>query len=185
MKLSASKLPRMLSVKMDEATAAAMWFESNTLKKNSQIILAYLKQAYGTRFVPPESKIEEKLRADHLVPDCGTWVDENKGRIHYWTKPIAEVVRRTFARECKFCLVDIKKIASIDIVFWRGSWERQIWAVIKIIVRSVGAGVETIVVVIKVGHIEAKKYLPNIAEYGDIIKMNEAIKRIKQGGGVL
>jgi hypothetical protein len=58
-----------MSVKMDEATAAAMWFESNTLKKNLQIILAYLKQAYQTRFVPPESKIEEKLGADHLVPD--------------------------------------------------------------------------------------------------------------------
>ncbi len=52
-------------VKMDEATAAAMWFELNTLKKNSQIILAYLKQAYGTRFVPPESKIEDKHGAEH------------------------------------------------------------------------------------------------------------------------
>jgi hypothetical protein len=53
--------PSIVSIKMDEATAAAMWFDSNTLKKNSQIILAYLKQAYRTWFVPPESKIEEKL----------------------------------------------------------------------------------------------------------------------------
>ncbi len=124
---------RFMSVKMDEATAAAMWFESNTLKKNSQIILAYLKQAYGTRFVPPESKVEEKLGADHLVPDCGTWVDENKETIHYWTKPIDEVVKRTFARECKNCLVDIKKISSIDIVLGGDHMQGEFRAVIKII----------------------------------------------------
>jgi hypothetical protein len=46
-----------MSVKMDEATAAAMWFESNTLKKNSRLLLSYLKQAYGTRFVKVEDSI--------------------------------------------------------------------------------------------------------------------------------
>jgi hypothetical protein len=72
-----------LSMKMDEATAAAMWFESNTLKKNSRTTLAYLKQAYDKRFVLPELQIEEKLGVDHLVPDCGTWVNNKKETIHY------------------------------------------------------------------------------------------------------
>jgi hypothetical protein len=85
-----------LSVKMDEETAAAMWFESNTLKKNSRTILAYLKQAYGTRFVLPQSQIEEKLGVDHLVPDCGTWVNNKKETIHYWTKAIDEVRNSCF-----------------------------------------------------------------------------------------
>jgi hypothetical protein len=172
-------------VKMDEATAAAMWFELNTLKKNSQIILAYLKQAYGTRFVPPELKIEDKLRADHFVPDSGTWIDENKETILYWTKPSDEVVKRTFARECKNCLVDIKKIAFIDKVLGGDHGQGKFRAVIKIIMQFVVAGVEPIVAVIKVGHLEAKKDTYQILLDMVTPSMNEVIKRIMQGGGVL
>jgi hypothetical protein len=123
-----------LSIKMDEATAAAMWFESNTLKKNSRTILAYLKQAYGTRFVLPESQIEEKLGVDHLVPDCSTWVNKKKETIHYWTKPIDEVVIRTFGRECKSSLSEMEKVALIDVVVGGNHGQGKFRAVIKIII---------------------------------------------------
>jgi hypothetical protein len=42
-----------LSMKMEEATAATMWSQLNTLKRNSRDIIAYLKEAYGTQFVLP------------------------------------------------------------------------------------------------------------------------------------
>jgi hypothetical protein len=78
--------------------------------------------------------------------------------------------------------IDIKKIASIDIVLGGDHGQGKFRAVIKIIMRFVGAGVEPIVVVIKVGHIEAKKDTYRMLLNAVTPSMNEAIKRIKQGG---
>jgi hypothetical protein len=75
-----------LTPKVDEVAAAAMWYDSNTLKKNSRIISQFLLQAYQMQFTLPESTIQEKLGADHLVPDCGIWTN-NGEMVHYWTTP--------------------------------------------------------------------------------------------------
>ncbi len=173
-----------LTRKMDEATAAAMWYESNTLKRNSRIISQYLLQAYGMRFTLPESTIEEKLGADHLVPDCGMWTN-NGETIHYWTKPIDGVVIKTLARKCKHSLVEMKKVASVDIVVGGDHRQGKFRAMIKIILRYVDVELKNKMIVIKVGHIEAKKDTYEILKNTVTPEMNDAIKRIKQGGNVL
>ena len=173
-----------LTRKMDEATAAAMSYESNTLKKNSRIISQYLSQAYGMRFTLPESTIEEKLGADHLVPDCGMWTN-NGETIHYWTKAMDGVMIKTLARECKHSLVEMKKVASVDIVVGGDHRQGKFRAMIKIILRYVDVELKNKMIVIKVGHIEAKKDTYEILKNTVTLEMNDAIKRIKQGGNVL
>jgi hypothetical protein len=66
---------------------------------------------------------------------------------------------KTLARECKHSLVDIKKVASVVIIVGGGHGQGKFRAVIKIILRYVDVEVKTKMIVIKFGHIKAKKYL--------------------------
>jgi hypothetical protein len=80
----------------------------------------------------------------------------------------------------------MKKVASIDIVVGGDHGQVKFRAVIKIIItRFTSAGVKPKVVVIKVGHIEAKKDTCETLLNTVTPSMNEAIKRIKMGGNVL
>ena len=98
------------------------------------------------------------------------------------------VLIKTFARECKHSPVELKKVASVDIVVGGNhGQEGKFRAVIKIILRYVDVEVEvkTKMLVIKAGHIEAKKDTYDILKNTVTPEMNDAIKRIKQGGNVL
>ena len=48
----------MLTKKMDNTTAAAMWQESNISKKSQRIVLRYVSTFFGSRLVVPEYCIE-------------------------------------------------------------------------------------------------------------------------------
>jgi hypothetical protein len=113
------------------------------------------------------------------------WVNNKKETINDWTRPIDEVVIRTFRRVCKSSLSKIKKVASINIVVGGDHGQGKFRAVIKIIIRFTSVGVEPKVVVIKVGHIEAKKDTYKILLNVATPSTNKAIKRIKVGGNVL
>jgi hypothetical protein len=113
------------------------------------------------------------------------WVKNKKETINDWTRPIDEVVIRTFRRVCKSSLSEIKKVASINIVVGGDHGQGKFRAVIKIIIRFTSVGVEPKVVVIKVGHIEAKKDTYKILLNVASPSMNKAMKRIKVGGNVL
>jgi hypothetical protein len=109
----------------------------------------------------------------------------NGETIHYWTKAMDGVMIKTLARECKHSLVEMKKVASVDIVVGGHHGQGKFRAVIKIILRYVDIEVKTKIIVIKAGHIEAKKDTYEILKNTVTPEMNDAIKRIKQGGNVL
>ena len=109
----------------------------------------------------------------------------NGETIHYWTKPIDGVVIKTLARKCKHSLVEMKKVASVDIVVGGDHRQGKFRAMIKIILRYVDVELKNKMIVIKVGHIEAKKDTYEILKNTVTPEMNDAIKRIKQGGNVL
>ena len=58
-----------LTKKMDNINAAAMWQEFNISKKSQRIILRYLSNCFGTRLVVPEYCID-KLVQNHVPPKC-------------------------------------------------------------------------------------------------------------------
>ena len=59
----------MLTKKMDNITAAAMWQESNISKKSQRIVFRYLSNYFGSRLVVPEYCIGE-LGQNHVPPQC-------------------------------------------------------------------------------------------------------------------
>ena len=59
----------MLTKKMNNVTAAAMWQESNVSKKSKRIVLRYLSNFFGRRLVIPEYSID-KLRQHNVPPQC-------------------------------------------------------------------------------------------------------------------
>jgi hypothetical protein len=73
----------------------------------------------------------------------------------------------------------------VDIVVGGDHGQGKFRAVIKIILRYVDVEVKTKMIVIKAGHIEAKKDACEILKNTVTPEMNDAIKRIKQGGNVL
>ena len=59
----------MLTKKMDNITAAAMWQESNISKKSQIIVLRCLSNFFGSRLVISEYCIDE-LEQNHVPPRC-------------------------------------------------------------------------------------------------------------------
>ena len=59
----------MLTKKMDNLTATAMWQESNISKKSRRIVLRYLSNFFGSRLVVPEYCIDE-LGQNHVPLKC-------------------------------------------------------------------------------------------------------------------
>ena len=58
----------MLTKKIDNITAA-MWQESNISKKSQRIVLKYISNFFGSRFVVPEYCIDE-LGQNRVPPKC-------------------------------------------------------------------------------------------------------------------
>ena len=70
----------MLTKKMDNITAAAMWQESNISKKSQIIVLRCLSNFFGSRLVVPEYCIDE-LEQNHVHPKCDFFISDRK-KIH-------------------------------------------------------------------------------------------------------
>jgi len=79
----------MLTKKMDNITAAAMWQESNISKKSQRIVLRYLSNYFGSRLVVPEYCIDE-LGQNHVPPQCDFFISDRK-KIHFWAKLISKL----------------------------------------------------------------------------------------------
>ena len=67
----------MLTKKMDNITAAAMWQESNISKKSQRIVLRYLSNYFGSRLVVPEYCIDE-LGQNYVPPQCDFFISDRK-----------------------------------------------------------------------------------------------------------
>ena len=59
----------MLTKKMDNINAAAMWQESNISLTSQRIILRYISNCFGSRLVVPEHCIN-KLGQNYVIPQC-------------------------------------------------------------------------------------------------------------------
>ena len=59
----------MLTKKMDNITAAAIWQESNISLTSQRIILRYLSNFFGSWLVVPEYCID-KLGQNYVIPQC-------------------------------------------------------------------------------------------------------------------
>jgi hypothetical protein len=77
--------------KMDGTAAAAMWQEANVSKTSQQTILRYLAAEFGTRLVVPEAEVK-KFGENHVHPVPGSFISEDGKRVHYWTKPVDNVL---------------------------------------------------------------------------------------------
>ncbi len=145
--------------------------------------IRYLAAEFGGRVTVPEAQVDA-FGQDHVPPVVGSFEDPITGKtIHFWTKPIGQLLEvsvATYAQETFSTNPTLDNLRSIDVVLGGDHGQGKFRAVIKIIMRFVGAGVEPIVVVIKVGHIEAKKDTYQILLNTVTPSMNEAIKRIKQ-----
>ena len=73
----------MLTKKMDNISAAAMWQESNISLTSQRIILRYLSIFFGSRLVVPEYCID-KLGQDDVIPQCDFFISDHK-KTHFWT----------------------------------------------------------------------------------------------------
>ena len=67
----------MLTKKMDDITAAAMWQESNISLTSQRIILRYLSNCFGSRLVVPEYCID-KLGQNYVIPQCDFFISDHK-----------------------------------------------------------------------------------------------------------
>ena len=147
------------SKKMGASTAAAMWVESNISVNSQRIILRYMRNEFGTSLVVPAHQIAA-FGENHVPPECGSILTDDKKKIHYWTKPIEVVVQKSmsvFLTQQQELEIE-KRItpATIDIVYGGDHGQGKFRAVVKIIFRDVHDK-NAASIVLKVGHIDCKK----------------------------
>ena len=70
----------MLTKKMDNITAAAMWQESNISITSQKIILRYLSTFFGSRLVVSEYCIGN-LDQNYVIPQCDFFISDHKKHI--------------------------------------------------------------------------------------------------------
>ena len=83
----------MLTKKMDNITAAAMWQESNIFLTSQRIVLRYLSNFFGSRLVVPEYCID-KLVQNYVISQCDFFISDHK-KTHFWTKPMSKILRKS------------------------------------------------------------------------------------------
>ena len=86
-----------LSQKMDEISAAAMWQESNVTTNAQRIITRHLSDFFGNRLIVPECCITE-LGQNHVPPKSELIILDDK-KIHFWTKPLDKLLTRSLLRK--------------------------------------------------------------------------------------
>ena len=80
-----------LSQKMDEFSAAAMWLESNVTTNALRIIAQHLSDCFGKHLIVPKSWITQ-LGQNHVTLKSKSIILDDK-KIHFWTKPLDETYR--------------------------------------------------------------------------------------------
>ena len=144
----------MLTKKMDNITAAAMWQESNISLTSQRIILRYLSIFFGSRLVVPEYCID-KLGQNYVIPQCDFFISDHK-KTHFWTKPISKILTKSleslYCQECSD-VSQCKSISTIDMVFGGDHGQGKMRCATKCIPRDSG-GNKVISYVIKNAHID-------------------------------
>ena len=112
----------------------------------------------------------------------------DKKKIHYWTKPIEEVVQKSIAvyltqhQELEVG----KRITpkTIDIVYGGDHGQGKFRAVVKIIFRDVHQ-TNVASIVLKVGHIDCKKDMYCILRDTITPKINKSLEKLKTSGAIV
>ncbi len=177
------------SKKMDAATACAMWQEANVSKKSQRTILRYLAAEYGCRLVVPESQVDAFGQA-HVAPVTGSFEDPvTKKTIHYWTKPIAELLEvsvSTYIQENKMATEEgaLRSLKSMDVVLGGDHGQGKFRSVIKIILRD-GNDKQVTSMVMKVGHIDCTKDTYEVLKSSVAGPLNESLQEVINSGALL
>ena len=177
------------SKKMDAATACAMWQEANVSKKSQRTILRYLAAEYGCRLVVPESQVDAFGQA-HVAPVTGSFEDPvTKKTIHYWTKPIAELLEvsvSTYIQENKMATEEgaLRSLKSMDVVLGGDHGQGKFRSVIKIILRD-DDGKQVTSMVMKVGHIDCTKDTYEVLKSSVAGPLNESLQDVINSGALL
>jgi hypothetical protein len=176
------------SVKMDAATACAMWQEANVSRKSQRTILRYLTAEYGCRLVVPEAEVDA-FGQDHVPPVTGSFEDPvMRKTIHFWLKPIAkllEVSVSTYVREKSIAADDsaLGMLKSIDVVLGGDHGQGKFRSVIKIILGD-DDGKQVDSMVMKVGHIDCVKDTYDILKSSVVGPLNESIEEVVKSGAL-
>ena len=146
-----------LSQKMDEINAAAMWQESNKSRKAQRIIVRHLSNFSGKRLIVPEYCITE-LRQNHVPPTSESIILNDKTN-HFWTKPLDKLLTRSLLSE--FGNITDKgnldnKLSQIDIVIGGNHGQGKFRSFGKFIMRD-KEGYNKDSYVIKNNHIDCTK----------------------------
>jgi hypothetical protein len=123
-------------------------------------ITRYLAAEFGGRLVVPEAEVDA-FGQDHVPPVPGSFEDASGKTIHFWTKPIAQLLEvsvSTYAQEKNIAADEaaLASLSSIDVVLGGDHGQGKFRSVIKIILRDTnGKMMDTMVM--KVGHIDCTK----------------------------
>ena len=170
----------MLTKKMDNITAAAMWQESNISKKSQRIVLRYLSNYFGSRLVVPEYCIDE-LGQNHVPPQCDFFISDRK-KIHFWTKPISKLLTTSLESfYCQKCSTNTENtpLSTIDIVVGGDHGQGKFRSVSKFILRDTLFN-KLRSYVIKNAHIDCEKDTYDVLNDSIVKPLNEEMKLLME-----
>eukprot|EP00978_Attheya_sp_CCMP212_P025588 scaffold82537_cov26-Attheya_sp.AAC.1 len=164
---------------MDPATAAAMWQESNCSKRAQRIITRYLRTFFGARLIVPEYRID-KLGQDHVPPVCSSFTMEKK-EIHFWTKPLPEVVCGAIKSRLIENDESIPAMKRADIVIGGDHGQGKFRALAKVIIRG-DEEKKLDSFVVKIGHIDCKKDTYDVLQRSVAGPINIGMRILQEAG---
>ena len=170
----------MLTKKMDNITAAAMWQESNISKKSQRILLRYLSNYFGSRLVVPEYCTDE-LGQNHVPPQCDFFISDRK-KIHFWTKPISKLLTTSLeSLYCQKCSTNTENtpLSTIDIVVGGDHGQGKFRSVSKFILRDTLFN-KLKSNVIKNAHIDCEKDTYDVLNDSVVKPLNEEMKLLME-----
>jgi hypothetical protein len=134
----------------------------------------------------PEAQVDA-FGQDHVPPVVGSFEDAATGKtIHYWTKPIAQLLEvsvATYAKERIATNPTLNNLKSIDVVLGGDHGQGKFRSVIKIILRDdTGLSVDTLVM--KVGHIDCTKDTYDVLKSSVAGPLNNSLKEVINSGAL-
>ncbi len=153
----------------------------------SPIVTRYFAAEFGGCLVVPEAQIDA-FGHDHVPPVPGSFKDHATGKkIHFWTKPIAQLLEVsvfTYAQEKQVATdkAALSWLQSMDVVLGGDHGQGKFRSVIKIILRD-GIGKQVDSMVMKVGNIDCTKGTYGVLKSSVAGPLNKSMKEDSILGG--
>jgi hypothetical protein len=165
---------------MDADSATAMWGESNVAHRSQRIILRCLKAFFGRWIIVPEVKIRE-LKYGALKPICDC-TEVGNDMVHYWYKPLDEVVFHHIRTELKHRGQEFFKNNghnTLDVILGCNHGARKFRAELRLLFwNSMDEEVKQYSISLHVGHIDCTKDTREVLQKTLVAPFNDSLRRL-------